>query len=245
VLLSEIDNLCAETAHSTGLPVEWVRHHVDSIAGRPCARCGGSGIVLPGACFRCKGTGGKASHVRVALALEWVRDNIVKVRTLGEKRKKQAPKQESERRLAAETWKKDHAELWDFVDDMLDNEFKRSIVAAIEEARVTENQVTALTRLVEQKKRREAVAPLVGTRVDVRGTVTFARHCADLRGVKVFRVEFDTDEGWRGRVDTANTVIVDQIQARQHDVIIARGTVVWRKDGFAILSDWSELLVDG
>lgn len=249
MLASEIDILCDETARSTGLPVDWVLHHVNALAGKPCTRCGGSGIVLPGACFRCHGTGGRASHVSVGNALTWVRANVEKVRSLGERRAAKAPDIAAAHRrtiiLAAETWKRDNPDLWEFLEDMLDNEFKLSLIRAVESGRVTPNQEDALRQMVAAKKRRSAVAPLVGAQVSVRGMITYARHHADLRGQRVFRVEFDSEFGWRGRVDILNPKGIDRIQARHQDDVLVRGLVVWRKDGFAVLSEQSEILLGG
>lgn len=246
MLLSEIESLCKETAHSTGLPVEWVRHHVNHRAGRPCARCGGSGIVGPGACFRCQGTGGKASHVGVADALEWVRSNVEHVRALGAKRAAKAPSVEAAKRhalvVAAETWKRDHADLWELLEGMLESDFRQSLIRAVEEGRVTQAQEDALRRMLVTKRKRDAVAPAVGSRVSVMAEVTSARHWIDFRGNRVFRVEFDTHEGWRARADVTSPRTVDQVQSRRSDTVKVRGVVVWKKDGFAILSEGTEIL---
>ena len=248
MLASEITALCTEAAQSTGLPVDWVLHHVHSLAGHPCPRCGGSGIVLPGACFRCEGTGGRASHVGVLLALNWVRSNTELVRSLGEKRALRATRTAlehlQETLLKVETWKRDHADLWDFLDGMEDGEFKRSLVQAVEAGRLSENQEEALHKMVLAKKQREQT-PLVGARVDVPGLVAVARHTVDAQGHRVFRVEIDTLAGWRGRVDTTCSAIVDRVQGRSHDRVIVRGSVVWRREGFVILAKQSEILSDG
>lgn len=247
MLLSEIHALCDDTAQSTGLPIDWILYHVFAQVGKPCPRCGGSGIVLPGACFRCGGTGGRASHVGVVNALEWVKANAARVRALGEKRDAQAPLIEAAHAraalLAAETWKRDNADLWEFLEGLFDNEFKRSLVQAVEAGRISPNQEEALRKMLVAHKRRATPAPLVGTRVDVDVTITDAKHCADMRGHRVFRVDFESEIGWRGRIDVEREGVVDRLQGRQHDLAHVQGLVVWRKDNFAILSNQSDVQV--
>jgi hypothetical protein len=182
-------------------------------------------------------------------ALDWVRANVDRVRALGEKREAAAPGLEAAHRreaiVASEAWKRDHADVWEFLDGMLDGDFRRSMLRAVEEARVTEAQVEALRKMMAAQKRRDSVAPDVGSRVDAKGRLTSARHWSDPRGGRVFRVEFETEHGWRGRVDTTDPKTVNRIQGRRRDAVVVRGRVVWKRDGFAILSDLSEILLDG
>lgn len=240
MLPSEIETLCAETSAITGIPVEDVLHHVHEKAGKPCSPCGGSGIMAQKACPMCGGTGGKASYVRVTNALAWIKNNVTKLLAYSEKKRQLAVQEAAEKRhiqiVTSEGWKKDHPDLWDFLEGMQPGEFKASIMKAILEGDVSIEQETALHNMLQHKKRKEALTPIVGERVRIQSVIISAVHSFDLRGIRVFRVEFESEAGWRGRIDVSQSETVDKIQARQTDKVSLDGMVVWRREGYAILS---------
>lgn len=239
---ADIEARCNDVAQSTGLPVDWVRHHVHHRAGQPCRRCDGEGFYGRGVCFRCGGSGGRASHTSVANALEWIRANVEHVRALGERREAKAPERAALQRhqlvIEVETWKRDHAELWEFVEDMFPCEFKSSMIKAIEAGRLTPDQEAALWQMVHASKRRSA--PTVGTSVEVRVRITSARHSMDHKSQPVFRVDFTTKEGWSGRVETSDAAVTALVQGRISDDMLLKGDVQWSREGYAILAGKSK-----
>lgn len=232
---SEIEALCAKTADLTGLALPWVLHHVYTRAGRPCSRCDGLGFLEDRPCSRCGGSGGRASHASVAEALAWVASNTTKVRSLGERRDHRATEQRQKEVLEVLAWKKEHAELWAFLEDMLPSDFKYSVMSAIESRRVTQRQVEAIQKLVEANRRCDA--PAMGTQVDIRVVITGARIWFNTRGQRVFRIDFWVAKGWGGRVETTNEHLVASVQARRTDEGILRGAIAWSKESYAILED--------
>ena len=241
---SEIDDLCRETAQSTGLPVDWIQHHVTKMAGKPCHRCGGAGIDGRGACSWCRGSGGRASHVGVGNALEWVRQHVEQVRQLGTRRQRRlrerSAAEEIESSFEIQLWKLEHSDVWVFLSDMLDSDFKRSVVQAIEDGTVTDNQVNAVRKAIETQRRRDAVAPSPQSMVHIAGRIVHAAYTYDSRGRKVLRVEFDTEPGWRGRLDIEDDVKIAETLRRPTDDVDVRGRVEWSKAGFAIFTASTE-----
>lgn len=229
--------MCQETAQSTDLPVDWVLEHVYRRAGRPCSRCDGAGFLNNLVCFKCSGVGGKASHASVTHALVWVKENVDYI-------KKQAVRKsltEAEKRILVETWKQDHHEEWSLLEDMMPNDFRQSMLAAVEEGRITEDQTAALQRMVREKKKRETWAPSAGSVVSVEGWLTKALHTVDSQNNKVFRVEFEVEDGWRGRIDVIQSETIDTIQARLLDDVKLTGKVLWQKERYAILAADTEI----
>lgn len=230
-------------ARETGLLASWVEHHVAQVAGRPCPRCDGTGFAGVGVCFRCGGSGGKASHAGVTEALAWVRGNVSKVRRLGEQRDARAPAVAAARRqrdaLAVAEWKRQNHELWKLVEDMLPCDFKYSMIDAIENRRVTPRQEAALRKLVESSRRCDA--PAAGSEVEVRAVITGARNWVNSRHLPVFRIDFWVAKGWGGRIETTDPEIVSAVQGRRADEAVIRGPVTWSKDTYAILSGRVEI----
>lgn len=243
---SEIDALCDDVARATGLPVAWVRHHVDQRAGRPCRRCGGTGTVARGSCFRCTGTGGRAQPSTVLAALTWVRVNAGRVRELGEARNTRAPALAVERRhkqaVQVTTWKRDHYDIWDIVDGLLPGDFKDSVTRAIESNSLSERQEQSLQDMVDSKKKRAVGAPPKGTPVTVGAVVLSAMNWFDHKQKPVLRVEFETVIGWRGRIDITDAVTISKVQGRRGDGVDLHGNVEWSKGGYAVVSGRVEVV---
>lgn len=122
------------------------------------------------------------------------------------------------------------------MEDMLPCNFKSSIVKAIDEGNLTEKQAETLKRMADFKKRKEVVAPAVGARVETRAVLNSARHELDGRGAKVFRIEFEVGQGWRGRIDTTDEGLITRVQSRRSDAVTVSGVVSWQRGGFAILA---------
>lgn len=243
---TEIDALCEDAAQATGLPVAWVRHHVDQRAGRPCRRCGGTGQVSYGTCFRCNGLGGRANPQSVTGALAWIRANVSRIRELAAQREAHAPDVARDRRhkhaVKVQAWKKDHYDVWDIVNGMLPCDFKSSITKAVEAGKVTEKQEKSLQKMADAKKKKEVPAPPVGTTIATGAVILSALLQFDGRKQSVFRIEFETVEGWRGRVDTTDEKIVTKVQSRRRDGIDVYGVVEWKKEGYAIVAGRVEVI---
>jgi len=237
VKLSDIESLCSEVASATSLPIEWVQYHVDQRAGRSCRRCDGEGVYARGKCFRCDGTGGKATPETVAEALEWVRANVSRVRELAANRAEAA--KESRRKVSTEAleWKREHADLWELLEELNPSDFKSSVIDAVERAQVTEKQFEALEQMVESKRKAREAPPL-GTRLDIEVSVSKHEYGLDGRGNRVFKLEFVTD-GWAGRVEIADeaqgSAVLWMLRGRDSSLVRLKATVVWRRGGFAIL----------
>lgn len=242
-----------------GIPVEWVLHHVHQKAGKPCHRCGGSGIYssFHGRCFKCNGTGGKATPARVDEAIEWIRDNIDRVKTLGERRekrrakraaKKEAEKQEKlrkeqeERTAAVAEWKKKYPRHWWALQNMKDGEFKDSLHKALDNVHkgwMTEGRMNALWRKageLEAENRGDVVdAPVKGTKDTWNIRVIKGEWTDNNFGDHVYRADFHCLDGWKGRVETRNQKVIDVLDGLDGDTVALTGTIRWAKGSYGIV----------
>lgn len=179
----------------------------------------------------------------MAEALSWVEANVGRVRALGEKRDARTPVLEAARRhreaVAVAAWKHDHAELWALVEDMLPCDFKYSVIEAIEANRLSPRQEEALRKLVAAKRRCDA--PARGSNVEVLAVLTSARNWVNARHQAVFRIDFWVAKGWGGRIETTDPELVSAVQGRRTDDVLIRGSVVWNKETYAILSERVEI----
>ena len=243
---SDIETKCQGVSSTTGIPVAWVQWHVDQRAGKPCAKCSGTGLYgMWGRCFRCEGTGGKATPARVAEALKWVKDNVPHVLALGESREKgrQTRKENKaiNKRDAIEMWKRDNPRHWWALENMPEGEFRDSLLAALDnilKGWMTEKRMMALWMKADELERqaRGVVkdAPLKGATVEIRATITDYSWCHDRFANQIFRVKFQTVEGWRGRFDITDAILIRTIEGMQSNMALLRGTIEWSKGNFGI-----------
>lgn len=134
-------------------------------------------------------------------------------------------------------WKRDHADLWELLEDLNSSDFKSSVKHAVETASVTEKQIEALTQMVEAKKKAREAPPL-GTHLDIEVSVSKYGYGRDNRGNRVFQLEV-VAEGWVGRVEIADEAqgasVLWMLRGRDSTTVRVKATVVWRRGGFAIL----------
>lgn len=229
----EIGAACAALADELGLQESWVSYHVRRMAGAPCRRCGGTGYFGGGVCFRCWGYGGKSTPSAVAAALTWVRENRVRVAALGAERDEGAASRLLAASAASARWKADHEREWTFLQGMPDSPFKESLVRAVEAATVTEAQEAALRAEVARAELDSALAPLQGSAVCERFTVTRCSERRDDRGVTVVRVELRSEEGWRARYEARPQDSAWRLSPGER--VEVRGRVAWSSGGYAVL----------
>jgi hypothetical protein len=165
---------------------------------------------------------------------------VDKVATLGKKRQQRAETGMIAAFVTAALWKQQHTDLWEFVQTLDATAFKQTLIKAIEDGSITKEQEETLIQMLKQK-RKNMPAPEVGMPVNVKALITSALPATDNRGDSVFRIEFTTDLGWRGRVDTFNKMISDRVQGRRHNHIQVSGSVVWCKENFVILSKQTDI----
>jgi hypothetical protein len=255
----EINTKADVVAVRHGIPLEWVLHHVHQKAGKPCHRCGGSGIYsnFHGRCFNCNGTGGKATPAKVQEALEWVEENIERVKTLGERREKRREKRAAEkeakrledlrkqrevRDAAMKEWQEKYPRHWWALQNMDDGEFKDSLVLALEhvhEGWMTEGRMRALWQkadALEALNRGDvSEAPVKGTKGSWDIKVTKAEWGDNKFGDHVFRIDFTTKEGWRGRAETRSKKVVSVLEGDGADRVTLTGVIRWSKGDYGIV----------
>lgn len=203
----------------TGLPARWVRRAARGRAGKvrhgdddpcaadPCPWCDALRWVLT-----------NAEQVRVAEAAEDMRARM---------------KRAHERTVASVTWKRENADLFDFLEGMLAGDFRDAALRAVENGTVTQSMEEAVR---ESARRRPVPPPAVGVWVDVVADVTEAAESADKWGKPVLRVDFLADDGWRGRVDVTDPPAMRAWRgARAGTSFSVRGRVVWRVERMAVV----------
>lgn len=202
----DIDALCQEVAVETSLPVAWVRYHVD------------------------RQVGGVRDLERVSIALAWVRKNTQRIRVLGEKREADAPYRASraagQQFLRAQRWKLEHPDLWKVAQELGPGDFREAILRAIEGATLTTAQENALRNMSSR------AAPARGATVDTSIVVRSARRHTDRR----FRVEFEANAGWVGKIEVKDENLATQIQTGSVSGLKVKGTVTWSQGSRATIT---------
>lgn len=248
-----------------GIPLEWVLHHVHQKAGKPCHRCGGTGIYTHyhGRCFACGGSGGRATPARVQEALSWVEENLEKVRKLGEKRdarraKKLAQKEaerlerqrkiEAERDAAMEAWKRENPREWWALQNMPEGDFKNSLLQALNNAHkgwMTEARMLALWKEAskQEAKNRGDIknAPPKGTKGTWEVTVLRSEWGDNNFGDHVFQVHFECRDGWNGRFETRSKKIIAAVEGQETIRMSLTGKIRWSKESYGIVGGHMKL----
>jgi hypothetical protein len=137
------------------------------------------------------------------------------------------------RTVAALRWKREHHDLWEFLDSMQAGDFRDAAVRAVDAGNVSETMMAAVQ---DAARRRPVPPPPVGTWFDGVGTVTWTEEVVDRRGRAVVRVEFVADDGWRGRVELSDPTMMRAWRgAREGTPFAVRGRVTWRVDRMAVV----------
>ena len=217
---TETDDACLAVALETGLPVDWVRHHVDARAGRR----------------------GTAVEVREALA--WVRLNVDRVRTLGMRREADAPGHLAEQadRVAArvERWRAANLRLWVALNAMPETPWREAAFDTLErEGRLTAAQEDVLRKMGDAAERRASSAPAAGSAIDRVIDVVGIRRELGPRGTHTVRVDFEVEEeGWRGRVEASpGEELEAAVASSRSGTIRVVGEVSWSAGSYAIVRD--------
>lgn len=253
---TQIQQAADVVAIREGIPLTWVLHHVHQKAGKPCHRCGGTGIYTHyhGRCFACGGSGGRATPARVQEALSWVEANLDKVRKMGEKRdarraKKLAQKEaerlerqrkiEAERDAAMEAWKREHTREWWALQHMPEGEFKDSLMSALQNVHkgwMTEARMLALWKQADKMEASKIVeAPPKGTKGTWTINIQSTQWVDNMFGDHVFRVTFTSEEGWSGRFETRSKKIVAALEDTEVRQATISGTIRWAKESYGII----------
>jgi len=241
----EVRVACEGAAYRLGIPYSWIKHHVDQKAGKVCFRCDGSGDYKGvGECFRCKGTGG-ASREAVEDALYWIEHNKDHILNLGKKR-------EVSRQELQEQWKTSHPRHWWALRNMEPSKFKQYLMECLEgvhRGRMKPHMGRLLKiadELEAAQKGRDSPAPKVGASINVPVSIRFVVRApfVGLFADDLTTIEFDTDEGWSGRVETRDMVTITKMEHRPNDYPYLQGVVKWSRGAQARVGDavfyWEE-----
>ena len=230
-------------ASRLGVPYTWVKHHVDAKAGRVCPRCDGAGDYKGmGDCFRCKGDGG-TSRGQVEDALQWVEANASKVEALGERRDQNRRIRRDE---AVAKWKQDHPRHWWALRNMEPSDFKSYLMRCLDDVHKGRlkphmGRLLEIAEEVEARFRGQiSPAPGKGTRIDVPVSIRCLVKNPFVDGPfsdSTAIIEFDTDAGWAGRVETRDLVIIARVEHRQDDYPHLRGVVRWSRGAEARIGE--------
>lgn len=141
---------------------------------------------------------------------------------------------EHQKIMSSEQWKREHADVWDFLDDVAPGDFKKSVVKAVESGSVSNKMEEALIDMVKRKK---SSPPEIGTSVQrLHGTVERVEVVTDPRRGTVARVSLKTEDGWTARVDCTEPYEISTWSGAVYGVAVTlSGRVVWRSDRMAIL----------
>jgi len=138
-----------------------------------------------------------------------------------------------ERTVASLRWKRENHELFDFLESMQAGDFRDAALRAVDDGKVSETMMDAVK---EAARRRPVPPPQMGTWFDGVGTVTWTEEVVDRRGKAIVRVEFVSDDGWRGRVELSDPPMMRAWRgAREGTTFAVRGRVVWRVDRMAVV----------
>lgn len=206
-------------ARETKLPARWVRRVARRRAGRSYHDDDGACLADP--CPWCE-------------ALLWVLRNADQVRAEEDAADRKARlKRAHDRTVASVTWKRENADLFEFLEGMLAGDFRDSALRAVDGGTVSPSMEQAVREAV---RKRPVPPPAVGAWVDVVADVCEASEVADRWGRPVLRVDFLADDGWRGRVDVTDPPVMRAWRgARPGTPFSVRGRVVWRVDRMAVV----------
>jgi len=138
-----------------------------------------------------------------------------------------------ERTVASLRWKREHHDLWDFLESMQAGDFRDAAVRAVDAGSVSETMTEAVR---DAARRRPVPPPPLGTWFDGVGTVTWTEEVTDRKGRALLRVEFVADDGWRGRVELSDPALMRAWRgAREGTPFSVRGRVTWRVDRMAVV----------
>ncbi|NBR00422.1 MAG: hypothetical protein EBT79_02500 [Actinobacteria bacterium] len=138
-----------------------------------------------------------------------------------------------ERTVASLRWKRENHDLFDFLESMQAGDFRDAALRAVDAGNVSDTMTQAVR---DAARRRPVPPPQLGAWFDGLATVTWTEETVDRRGNPLVRVEFVTDDGWRGRVDLSDPPMMRAWRgAREGTTLAVKGRVVWRVDRMAVV----------
>lgn len=167
-------------------------------------------------------------------ALRWILHNAEQVRAEEAAADHQARlKRNHARTVASVTWKQDNHDLFDFLEGMLAGDFRDAALRAVDNGTVSPTMEAAVRAAARKQPK---PPPAVGAWVDVVADVLEAREMADRRGAPILRLEFMTDDKWRGRVELSDPSTLRVWRGVKPGTSFAvGGRVVWRVERMAII----------
>lgn len=140
---------------------------------------------------------------------------------------------------AQRQWIADHPRHWWALQRMEEGEFKDSLLQAAQKGFMTMRQMAYLWHVankLEREARGESThAPVKGSRDTFHVIVTRAEWGDNKFGDHVFRVDFLSLNGWRGRWETTNEGHVKAVENRTTDEMFLTATVKWSREDYGIL----------
>ena len=206
-----------QVAEACKLPERWVRRAARARGGKP-----------HDASFACR------HDCKWCSALRWVQENEALVRVAAiELDRQEQQEREHTKILAAEAWKRDHNDLWDFLNDMMPGPFREAAIKAVDSGVVSDKMEEAVKAA---SRRKPVTPPDVGSLVDSGGTVLKAEEANDRRGTPVIKVTVTMDDGWKCRIDRADPVEIATWRGVDSGTrACVKGQVAWRADYMAIV----------
>ena len=203
----------------TGLPARWVRQAAQKQAGK--VRHGEDDPCPSDPCAWCD-------------ALRWVLGNAAQVRTdAAAADLRERMKRAHERTVASVTWKRENSDLFEFLEGMLVGDFRDAALRAVDNGTVSPPMEAAVR---ESARRSPTPPPPRGVSVSVVADILEATEVADRWGRPVLRIEFLTDDGWRGRVDVTEPPMMRAWRgAKPGTSFSVRGRIVWRVERMAVV----------
>jgi hypothetical protein len=146
----------------------------------------------------------------------------------------------------ADDWRKAHPRLAWALARMEDGEFKDGLVSTADKGRMSKRQMAHLGHLanrMERKARGESVdPPAKGTRKEFAIVITKSEWGDNSFGDRVYRVDFLCLDGWRGRWETTNELLVQKIEQRPQAQAKLTAAVKWHKGDYGILGGRVQLV---
>lgn len=203
----------------TGLPARWVRRAARRRAGK--VRHGDDDPCATDPCPWCD-------------ALRWVLTNAPRVQTDEAAEEMRARmKRAHERTVASVKWKRENHDLFEFLEGMMAGDFRDAALRAVENGTVSPSMEAAVR---ESARRRPVPPPAVGVWVDMVATVEDTTQSVNRWGHQVLRIEFVSNDGWRGRVEVSDPSQVRVWRgAKPSTLFSVKGRVVWRVDRMAVV----------
>lgn len=168
-------------------------------------------------------------------ALRWVLLNAAQVRVDEEAEDTRARLKQAHKRVVASVqWKRENQDLFEFLESMVDGDFRNSALRAVDEGVVTPAMEAAVK---DAARRRPTPPPMLGAGVDTIAHIDSTSDLVDRWGRRTLRVEFVAEAGWRGRVELHDLVQIRAWNgAKTGTPFTLQGRVSWRVDRMAVVT---------